>query len=47
MVALTRSISKKNSMKMLLTGEMIDAIEAKSISLINDYVPKRSFQSQF
>ena len=40
MVALTRSISKKNSMKMLLTGEMIDAIEAKSISLINDYVPK-------
>ena len=40
MVALTRSISKKNSMKMLLTGEMIDAVEAKSISLINDYVPK-------
>ena len=40
MVALTRSISKKNSMKMLLTGEMIDAIEAKSISLINDCVTK-------
>ena len=40
MVALTRSISKKNSMKMLLTGEMIDATEAKSISLINDCVPK-------
>ena len=39
MVALTRSISKKNSMKMLLTGDMIDATEAKRISLINDYVP--------
>ena len=39
MVALSRNVSKKDSMKMLLTGEMIDAAEAKRISLINDHVP--------
>ena len=38
MVALSRSVSKKDAMKMLLTGEMINAKEAKRISLINDYV---------
>ena len=38
MVALSRNISKKDSMKMLLTGDMIDAEEAKRISLINYYV---------
>ena len=38
MVALSRSVSKKNAMKMLLTGDMINANEAKNISLINDYV---------
>ena len=38
MVALSRNVSKKEAMKMLLTGEMIDAVEAKRISLINDYV---------
>ncbi len=38
MVALSRNISKKDSMKMLLTGDMVDAAEAKRISLINDYV---------
>ncbi len=38
MVALSRNISKKNAMKMLLTGDMISANEAKNISLINDYV---------
>ena len=38
MVALSRNVSKKNSMKMLLTGDMIDAAEAKRISLINDHV---------
>ena len=41
MVALSRNLSKKNSMKMLLTGEMIDSIEAKRISLINDHVPSK------
>ena len=38
MVSLSRNVSKKNSMNMLLTGDMIDAKEAKRISLINDYV---------
>ena len=39
MVALSRNVSKKDSMKMLLTGDMINAEEAKRISLINDHVP--------
>ena len=38
MVALSRNVSKKDAMRMLLTGDMIDAAEAKRISLINDYV---------
>ena len=38
MVALSRNVSKKEAMKMLLTGDMIDAVEAKRISLINDHV---------
>ena len=38
MVALSRNISKKEAMKMLLTGDMIEAKEARRISLINDYV---------
>ena len=40
MVALSRNVSKKDSMKMLLTGDMINADEAKRISLINDFVPE-------
>ena len=39
MVAISRNISKKDSMKMLLTGDMISADEAKRISLVNDCVP--------
>lgn len=39
MVALSRSVSKKDAMMMLLTGDMISASEAKRISLINDHVP--------
>ena len=41
MVALSRSVSKKDSMKMLLTGDMINADEAKRISLINDFVSEK------
>tara|TARA_B100001250_G_C19769646_1_gene776476 strand:+ start:754 stop:1560 length:807 start_codon:yes stop_codon:yes gene_type:complete len=40
MVALSRNVNKKEAMKMLLTGEMVDAKEAKRISLINDEVPE-------
>jgi len=39
MVALSRNVKRKDAMKMLLTGDMIDAKEAKRLSLINDYVP--------
>ncbi len=39
MVALSRNVSKKDSMRMLLTGDFINAAEAKRISLINDLVP--------
>ena len=37
MVALSRNVSKKHAMEMLLTGDMIDAIKAKEIGLINSY----------
>ena len=42
MVALSRNVSRKDAMKMLLTGDMIDVAEAKRISLINDYVPEEN-----
>ena len=42
MVALSRNVSKKDAMKMLLTGDMIDAAEAKRISLINDHVSSKN-----
>ena len=38
MVALSRNVKKKDAMKMLLTGDLIDASEAKRIGLINDFV---------
>ena len=44
MVALTRSVSKKDAMMMLLTGDMINASEAKRISLINDHVPEENLK---
>ena len=37
MVALSRKVNRKISMKMLLTGEHISAEYAKEIGLINDY----------
>lgn len=37
MVALSRNVNRKKSMKMLLTGEPISAIYAKEIGLINDH----------
>jgi len=44
MVALSRNVSKKEAMNMLLTGDMIDAKEAKRISLINDYVAENELK---
>ena len=40
MVAVSRKVSKKRMMKMLLTGEAINAKYAKEIGLINDYYSK-------
>ena len=46
MVALSRNISKKNAMKMLLTGDMISAKKAKKIGLINTNVDKSCLQEE-
>ncbi len=46
MVAVSRNVSKKDAMKMLLTGDMIDAVEAKRISLINDHVPSEKLHDE-
>ena len=45
MVALSRNISKKNSMEMLLTGDMIDANTAKDYGLINKVVPEKDLEN--
>ena len=37
MIAVSRSVNKKDTMKMILTGEPITAKYAKEIGLINDY----------
>lgn len=39
MVALSRNVSNKQAMEMLLTGEMIDAAKAYEIGLVNKIVP--------
>jgi enoyl-CoA hydratase/carnithine racemase len=39
MVALSRNVSRKHAMEMLLTGEMIDAAGALRIGLVNRVVP--------
>lgn len=40
MVALSRNVSRKHAMEMLLTGESIDASTAKDFGLINRIVPR-------
>ncbi|MCT8973065.1 enoyl-CoA hydratase [Microbaculum marinisediminis] len=40
MVALTRNVSPKHAMEMLLTGEMADAGRAEAIGLVNRVVPE-------
>ena len=46
MVAVSRKISRKRMMKMLLTGEPINAKYAKEIGLINDCFPKNKLNSK-
>ena len=46
MVAVSRKINRKPMMKMLLTGEPIQAKFAKELGLINDYFPKSKLNSE-
>ena len=38
-VAVSRQVSRKNALRMLLTGDTIDAVQARDWGLINDVVP--------
>lgn len=40
MVALTRNVGRKAAMEMLLTGDLLDAIRAREIGLVNRVVPE-------
>ena len=44
MVALSRNVGRKASMKMLLTGDMVDADEARVIGLVNNVVPRQDLR---
>ena len=46
MVAVSRSVSRKKTMKMLLTGEPINAQYAKEIGLINDHFENSKLEEE-
>jgi enoyl-CoA hydratase/carnithine racemase len=46
MVAVSRKVSRKKTMKMLLTGDPIDSKYAKEIGLINDHYPVLQLEDQ-
>ena len=46
MVAVSRKVNRKKMMKMLLTGEPINAAYAKEIGLINDYFEKSNLEDE-
>ena len=46
MVAVSRKVSRKKTMKMLLTGDHIDAKYAKEIGLINDHYPIEKLEDE-
>jgi len=46
MVAVSRKVSRKKTMKMLLTGDPISAEYAKEIGLINDYYPNSELEEE-
>ena len=46
MVAVSRNVSRKKTMKMLLTGESINAQYAKEIGLINDYFENSKLEEE-
>ena len=45
MVALSRNVSRKHAMEMLLTGEMMDAATAERFGLINRAVPEANLDA--
>tara|TARA_B100000686_G_C16514241_1_gene823750 strand:- start:97 stop:879 length:783 start_codon:yes stop_codon:yes gene_type:complete len=46
MVAVSRKVSRKKTMKMLITGDPIDAKYAKEIGLINEYYPISELENE-
>jgi enoyl-CoA hydratase/carnithine racemase len=46
MVALSRNVSRKHAMEMLLTGEMISAERAREIGLVNRVVPADQLETE-
>ena len=46
MVALSRNVKRKKAMKMLLTGEPINAKHAKNIGLINDHFSENNLEEE-
>ena len=46
MVAVSRKVSRKKTMKMLLTGDPINAAYAKEIGLINDHYPISELENE-
>jgi enoyl-CoA hydratase/carnithine racemase len=46
MVALTRTMGRKPAMEMLLTGDLVDAEEARRLGLINRVVPAASLDTE-
>ena len=46
MVAVSRKVSRKKTMKMLLTGDPIDAKYASEIGLINDHYPISKLENE-
>jgi len=46
MVAVSRNVGRKKTMKMLLTGESITAQHAKEIGLINDHYEKEKLEDE-
>jgi enoyl-CoA hydratase/carnithine racemase len=46
MVALSRNVSRKHAMEMLLTGEMVSAQNAREIGLVNRVVPAGQLEAE-
>ncbi|KAF1085186.1 putative enoyl-CoA hydratase echA8 [Sporotomaculum syntrophicum] len=45
-VALSRHVGKKKALEMLLTGDIIDAEQAKQLGLINKVVPREELETE-